>query len=160
MELIVEYLLIFGILVSAGLLVISRQVLFSTLCLAANTTLLGFLFILKGMLFFGVAQIAVYAGGIIILLLLTIMVLGIKSTLSATIPQVVTGSLMFVVVFWSVFVSLPELELSPKNINLEEVGGSLSGEMFDHLLLIGVILVAIFSTHSLISSNHQKSIEP
>lgn len=153
MGFLVEFLLISGIILSAGGLLVSRHVLISTLCLAINTTLIGFLYILKGMLFIGVAQIAVYAGGIIILLLLTIMTLGLTSSVPTSLTQNIISGLVFVVTFVAVYFSLPDLKLSTSSINLESIGLTLSSKMRDHLIAVAVTLVAIFVTHSLLSNN-------
>ncbi len=151
MGLVIEYFLYIAILMSAIMVASSRNVLMSALGLAINTTVIGFLFILKGLTFLGIVQIAVYAGGIIVLILMTIMILSLGSKIEFTYLSLLKSLLIFLLVFLFVYYSLSSLNFNNTNFDVKDLGDLLANNYLYHLLSLGVLLNAILVSYLLIS---------
>lgn len=136
---------------SAIMVASSRNVLMSALGLAINTTVIGFLFILKGLTFLGIVQIAVYAGGIIVLILMTIMILSLGSKIEFTYLSLLKSLLIFLLVFLFVYYSLSSLNFNNTNFDVKDLGDLLANNYLYHLLSLGVLLNAILVSYLLIS---------
>ncbi|MCS7092772.1 MAG: NADH-quinone oxidoreductase subunit J [Patescibacteria group bacterium] len=149
-----EFAVLSIVILSSIFAVFSKNVLLCALSLAINTSFLGFFFILKNLLFLGLVQIAVYAGGIIVLILFTIMILGLKNEISKSLSELIFGSMVFLVIFCVVFFSLPDFTWTPVTLNVAKLGDALSGDYLPHLLAIGVILNCALVVYLLIVGRH------
>jgi NADH-quinone oxidoreductase subunit J len=75
-DLLLFYLLAAGLILSAVLMVASRNVIHAVIAMVANFALTGILYLLLHAPFLFVVQITVYAGAIMVLFLFVVMILG------------------------------------------------------------------------------------
>lgn len=153
---LIEAVLYFGIIVSSSVVLFTRYALVGALALAVNTSLIGFLLIKKDLLFIGLGQIAVYAGGIIVFILFTITMLGLKAEIKKPITEIFVGFLIFGTTFLFSYLALPDLDFVDRGVSVVEIGKKFLNDLFIHVITVAILLNSVLVSYILLISNSRE----